>query len=46
MYEGEWKDDLQHGKGVETWTDKSRFEGEYAYGRKHGIGTYQWNDGS
>jgi hypothetical protein len=29
MYEGEWKDDLQHGRGVETWTDKSRYEGEY-----------------
>jgi hypothetical protein len=45
-YEGMWRDDLQHGKGVETWTDGSKYEGEYAFGRKHGVGQYQWNDGS
>jgi len=37
-YEGMWRDDLQHGKGVETWTDGSKYEGEYAFGRKHGVG--------
>jgi hypothetical protein len=44
MYEGEWRDDLQHGKGVETWIDKSRYDGDYEFGCKHGIGTYVWDD--
>lgn len=28
-YEGTWKDDLQHGKGIERWTDSSFFEGKF-----------------
>mgnify|MGYP002628797184 CR=1 FL=1 len=28
-YDGEWKDDMQHGYGVELWNDSSRFEGYY-----------------
>lgn len=28
-YDGEWKDDMQHGYGVELWVDSSRFEGYY-----------------
>ena len=26
-YEGDWKDDLQHGQGKEMWTDESVYEG-------------------
>jgi hypothetical protein len=26
-YEGEWKDDLQHGFGIEIWTDNTKYKG-------------------
>jgi len=38
MYEGQWLDDMQHGIGVEIWTDASIYKGEYVKGKKHGIG--------
>ncbi len=38
MYKGEWKDDLQDGYGIETWTDSSKYEGSYKAGKKHGNG--------
>lgn len=25
-YEGEWKNDLQHGQGVEVWPDGAKYE--------------------
>jgi hypothetical protein len=37
-YIGQWKDDLQHGIGIETWTDNSKYQGQYSFGRKHGLG--------
>ena len=46
LYQGCWKDDLQHGKGKEVWTDGSTYEGMYLKGKKHGYGAYRWNDGS
>jgi hypothetical protein len=39
-YDGQWSDDLQHGKGTETWADGSCYQGDYANGRKHGVGGY------
>ena len=45
-YEGEWRQDLQHGKGTETWPDESKFTGEYLEGRKFGLGKYHWADGA
>jgi hypothetical protein len=38
VYEGEWKDDQQHGYGVEKWVDESKYEGYYVMGKKHGQG--------
>eukprot|EP00392_Amoebophrya_sp_AT5.2_P011005 g11080.t1 len=46
IYYGEWRQDLQHGHGVETWGEGSRYEGEFEKGEKHGHGTYTWADGS
>ena len=43
---GEWKDDKQHGKGIETWPDGAKYEGSYAEGKKHGRGTLTFADGS
>lgn len=46
MYEGEWKNDLQDGYGVEVWEDQSKYTGYYKEGMKHGKGKYIWPDGS
>jgi len=35
-YIGEWVDDKQEGKGVETWPDGAKYEGMYKYGKKDG----------
>lgn len=37
-YEGEWKNGLKHGKGVEN-TAEGRYEGEWKDGMRHGKGT-------
>lgn len=39
-YQGEFKDDVQQGKGVEEWIDGARYEGDYYNGMKHGDGMY------
>ena len=39
-------EDLQHGKGVETWHEGSQYEGDYVLGKKEGLGKYIWADGS
>lgn len=28
-YIGDWKEDRQHGYGVETWPDNAKYEGNY-----------------
>lgn len=33
-YEGNWKDNVQHGFGIENWNDNSKFEGHYVNGKK------------
>lgn len=45
-YTGEWKDDLQHGYGIENSPDNSQYKGCFEYGFKSGIGEYTWNDKS
>lgn len=39
-------DNQQHGFGVETWPDKSRFEGLYQEGQKEGFEKYYSGNGS
>ncbi len=39
-YEGDWKDDKQHGFGTEIWPDKAKFTGAYVDGMKQGKGTF------
>jgi hypothetical protein len=36
-YLGEWYEDKQNGKGIETWPDGAKYEGEYQNGKKDGI---------
>jgi hypothetical protein len=45
-YQGNWKEDKQHGRGIETWPDGASYEGDYNEGKKHGIGCFTWADGS
>jgi hypothetical protein len=45
-YEGAFKDDMQHGKGIEVWDEGSKYEGTYMMGKKEGQGKYTWADGS
>ncbi|MGB1591776.1 MAG: membrane-binding protein, partial [Promethearchaeia archaeon] len=32
FYNGEWKNDLPHGKGTCTWSDGNVYEGEWKNG--------------
>ena len=36
-YEGDWKDNNMHGKGIYTWKDGRKYEGEYLNDKKHGF---------
>ena len=45
-YIGEWKDNLQEGKGKESWPDGTYYEGEYKNGKKWGEGKLKLPDGS
>jgi len=43
---GSWRDDKQHGFGLETWPDGAVYEGEYHEGKKNGRGKLTFADGS
>ena len=44
-YEGEFKDDLMHGKGKLTIVGKGTYEGEFVRGKKSGEGTFKFING-
>jgi hypothetical protein len=49
-YEGEWKEDKRHGKGVVTYagqngTISEKYDGDWVDGKMHGFGKYYYNDG-
>jgi hypothetical protein len=37
-YDGEWKDDKKHGKGVYVYEEGSKYDGEWKDDKKHGKG--------
>jgi hypothetical protein len=53
--QGEWSDNLRHGKGTDTFSNGVIYEGEWAFDKRHGqgtltmpdLGTYvgEWNEG-
>ena len=45
IYEGEWKNDLREGRGIEIWKDGERFEGYFRNDKREGKGIYYFNDG-
>lgn len=44
-YEGGWKDDARHGKGIHIWPDGLRYEGDHRLGMKDGFGVLTSPDG-
>ena len=40
VYDGEWKNDMREGRGIETWTDGERFEGYFINDLRNGKGVY------
>lgn len=45
-YEGEWRHDRHHGRGVGTSPDGARYEGEWRWGQWHGRGVHTSPDGT
>ena len=45
-YEGEWKNSLRNGYGIEYYEDGSFYQGQFSNGTKTGIGLYKWLDRS
>jgi len=43
-YEGEWKDDVFHGRGSMT-SPEARYVGEFRNGLRHGMGTFTMSNG-
>ena len=43
-YEGEWKNSMRNGYGIEHYDEGSFYQGTFLNGRKHGIGVYKWMD--
>ena len=39
-YDGEWKDNNKHGRGVYKWADGDTYDGDYKDGKKHGRGVF------
>jgi len=46
VYIGEFKNNVQHGKGHAKYGNGEIYIGEYKYGKKDGKGTYYYDDGS
>lgn len=44
-YEGDWKDDVRHGKGVFEYTNGDKYDGDWADDIQHGRGTYYFHTG-
>lgn len=45
-YDGQWKDDAEHGKGSLKISDGSSYEGDWIDGCMTGEGAYRWASGS
>jgi len=43
LYDGEWVNDLQHGKGTELWDyNKIMYKGDFIEGQKTGKGRFEY----
>lgn len=41
-YEGEFKNNLFHGKGKYEWSDGRSYEGDWVEGKMEGDGEFSW----
>ena len=46
MYDGDWKDDKMHGRGVYRCANGEVYEGDLKDGMRHGRGEHRYADGS
>eukprot|EP01004_Peranema_trichophorum_P002260 NODE_1333_length_2007_cov_63.397028_g1127_i0.p1 GENE.NODE_1333_length_2007_cov_63.397028_g1127_i0~~NODE_1333_length_2007_cov_63.397028_g1127_i0.p1 ORF type:complete len:630 (+),score=115.59 NODE_1333_length_2007_cov_63.397028_g1127_i0:256-1890(+) len=44
-YDGEWMNEMMHGKGTYRYTNGDWYEGQYELHQKHGYGTFVYADG-
>ena len=42
IYEGEWLDDMRHGKGMLRLANTNRYEGEWKNNKMCGNGIFTW----
>jgi len=45
VYNGEWKNNLPHGKGTHTYTNGAKYVGEFKDGKIHGQGILTYSEG-
>ena len=45
-YQGEFKNNLFHGKGIYNWHNKNTYDGNWKNGKMSGFGKYTYSDGS
>ncbi len=45
IYEGEWRDNVRHGKGRYVWANNDTYEGDFQNGNRHGYGVYTFASG-
>ena len=45
-FEGNWKNNILNGVGIEIWKDGSFYQGDFKNNKKNGIGLYRWSDGT
>jgi len=43
QYDGQWKDDMQHGTGSQTWSDGRCYHGQFVQGKFSGKGKMEWH---
>mmetsp|Transcript_50787 Transcript_50787/g.120686 ORF Transcript_50787/g.120686 Transcript_50787/m.120686 type:complete len:212 (+) Transcript_50787:103-738(+) len=41
-YDGQWRDDVQHGEGHQEWSDGRSYDGQFANGKFNGYGKMVW----
>lgn len=45
MYNGEWKDNKIHGKGIMEWLGSRKYDGEFKVGMRDGHGKFITENG-
>ena len=46
IYEGDFKNNHIHGKGLQTWKEGNTYDGDWTFGEMDGKGTFSWKNGN